>query len=169
MTQENWRNSRNWRLIPLLLALLSISAISVDRLKAHVTWLADPAREGRHAGTPGAAAAAEYISRQLKDLGCDVQMQAFGGRRQNVIGRIGTADRYILLGAHYDGQGPGMPSASDNAAGVAVVLELVRELKMKELPVSIVAVAFDDEEQGLNGSRYYTDHPPFPLDKAQAA
>src|SRR5438876_5551151 len=110
MTQENWRNSRNWRLIPLFLALLSISAISVDRLKAHVTWLADPAREGRHAGTPGAAAAAEYISQQLKEMGCEVQMQDFGGRRRNVVGKIGTADRYILLGAHYDGQGPGMPS-----------------------------------------------------------
>ena len=152
-----------------VLASLTLSAVSVDRLKAHVNWLADPAREGRHAGAPGAAAAAEYISRQLKELGCDVQMQEFGGRRQNVAGRIGAADRYILLGAHYDGQGPGMPSASDNAAGVAVVLELVRELKARELPVSLVAVAFDDEEQGLNGSRYYTDHPLYPLEKAQAA
>src|SRR5262245_45247232 len=153
----------------LVLALLSISAVSVDRLKAHVTWLADPAREGRHAGTPGAAAAAEYISQQLKELGCDVQMQDFGGRRKNVVGRIGKAERYVLLGAHYDGQGPGMPSASDNAAGVAVMLELIRELKGKELPVSMVAVAFDDEEQGLNGSRYYVDHPLYPLDQAQAA
>src|SRR5437667_5928298 len=156
-------------LASLLLALLTLSAVSADRLKAHVTWLADPAREGRYAGTPGAQAAADYIASQLKEIGCNVQMQDFGGRRRNVVGRIGTADRYILLGAHYDGQGPGMPSASDNAAGVAVVLELVRELKAKELPVSIVAVAFDDEEQGLNGSRYYSDHPLYPLDKAQAA
>jgi hypothetical protein len=102
-------------------------------------------------------------------MGCDVQMQDFGGRRKNVVGRVGTADRYILLGAHYDGQGPGMPSASDNAAGVAVVLEIMRELKSRELPVSLVAVAFDDEEQGLNGSRYYVDHPIYPLEKAQAA
>ena len=161
---------RKLSLVPaLLLAFLSISAVSVDRLKAHVTWLADPAREGRHAGMPGAVAAAEYISQQLKDLGCEVQMQDFGGRRKNVVGKIGKGERYVLLGAHYDGQGPGMPSASDNAAGVAVVLELIRELKGKELPVSLVAVAFDDEEQGLNGSRYYVDHPPYPLDKAQAA
>src|SRR5215510_2492271 len=153
----------------LVLALLSISAVPVDHLKAHVTWLADPAREGRHAGTPGAAAASEYISQQLKELGCDVQMQDFGGRRRNVVGKIGKAERYILLGAHYDGQGTGMPSASDNAAGVAVVIELIRELKGKELPVSLVAVAFDDEEQGLNGSRYFVDHPIYPLDKAQAA
>src|ERR1044071_6714886 len=100
----------------LLVALLSISAISVDHLKAHVTWLADPAREGRHAGTPGAAAAAEYISEQLKALGCEVQMQDFGGRRKNVVASTGKAERYVLLGAHYDGQGAGMPSASDNAA-----------------------------------------------------
>jgi hypothetical protein len=155
--------------LTLFLALLSISAVSVDRLKAHVTWLADSAREGRHAGSPGAAAAAEYISQQLKELGCDVQVQDFGGRRRNVVGRIGKAERYVLLGAHYDGQGPGMPSASDNAAGVAVVIELIRELKGQGLPVSLVAVAFDDEEQGLNGSRYYVDHPLYPLDQAQAA
>ena len=149
--------------------LLSISAVSVDQLKAHVTWLSDPAREGRYAGSPGAAAAADYISQQLKALGCDVQMQDFGGRRKNVVGRVGSAERYILLGAHYDGQGSGNPSASDNAAGVAVMLELVRELKTRSLPVSLVAVAFDDEEQGLNGSRFFVDHPVYPLEKAQAA
>lgn len=152
-----------------VIALLSMSAVSVDQLKAHVTWLADPARQGRHAGTPAAAAAAQYISQQLKDLGCDVQMQDFGGGRRNVVGKIGKAERYVLLGAHYDGQGSGMPSASDNAAGVAVVLELIRDLKEKELPVSLVAVAFDDEEQGLNGSRYFVDHPLYSLDNAQAA
>jgi hypothetical protein len=153
----------------LLLALLTLSAVSPDQLKAHVTWLADPAREGRYAGSAGAAAAADYIARQLKDLGCDVQMQDFGGGRRNVVGHIGKAARYLIIGAHYDGQGPGMPSASDNAAGVAVTIEILRELKSKELPVSLVAIAFDDEEQGLNGSRYYTDHPLYPLDNAQAA
>src|SRR5262245_63430991 len=45
----------------------------------------------------------------------------------------------------------------------------MRELKGQDLPVSMVAVAFDDEEQGLNGSRYYVDHPLYPLDQAQAA
>jgi hypothetical protein len=153
----------------LFLALLTLSAVSADRLKAHISWLADPAREGRYAGSPGGAAAAEYIAGQLKELGCDVQMQDFGGRRRNVVGRLGSAQRYILIGAHYDGQGPGMPSASDNAAGVAVTIEILRELKSKNLSVSVVAIAFDDEEQGLNGSRYYSDHPIYPLENAQAA
>ena len=153
----------------LLLALLTISAISADRLKATVTWLTDPAREGRYGGSPGAVAAAEYISTKFKENGFEVQTQEFGGNRRNVVARSGTAERYILIGAHYDGQGRGMPSASDNAAGVAMTLEIARELKSKELPVSVVAIAFDDEEQGLNGSRYYSDHPLYPLDKAQAA
>src|SRR6266566_4045551 len=156
-------------LVPLLVALLTLSAVSVDRLKSHVTWLTDPAREGRHSGSPGAAAAAEYVAGKFKEIGFDVQLQEFGGNRRNVVARAGTAERHILIGAHYDGQGPGMPSASDNAAGVAVMLEVSRELRSKELPVSLVAVGFDDEEQGLNGSRYYSDHPPYPLDKAQAA
>jgi hypothetical protein len=165
------RTRRNSILLALvaIVGLLSISAVTVDRLKAHVTWLSDAAREGRYAGSPGAAASAEYILQQLKELGCDVQKQDFGGGRKNVVARVGAADRYILLGAHYDGQGPGMPSASDNAAGVAVMLELVRELKSRSLPVSLVAVAFDDEEQGLNGSRFFVDHPIYPLEKAQAA
>jgi hypothetical protein len=153
----------------IFLAILSVAAVSPDRLKAHVTWLSDVDRAGRRAGTPGAAAASEYIAQQLKELGCEVQIQDFSGGRRNVVGKIGAGERYLLLGAHYDGQGPGMSSASDNAAGVAVMLELVRELKERKLPVSIVAVAFDDEEQGLNGSRYYVDHPPYPLDQVQSA
>src|SRR5687767_14047837 len=96
-------------------------------------------------------------------------MQDFGTDRRNVIAKSGTAARHILIGAHYDGQGTGMPSASDNAAGVAVALEVARELKAKRLPISIVAIAFDDEEAGLIGSRYYTDNPLYPLDQIQAA
>jgi hypothetical protein len=158
------------KLIALLfIALLTVSAISVDRLKAHVTWLSDTAREGRRAGTPGAVSAADYIAGKLRETGYETQMQDFGGNRRNVIGRFGTSDKYIVIGAHYDGQGTGHPSASDNAAGVAVVLELARELKEEPLPVSIVAIAFDDEEQGLNGSRYYVDHSPFPVENAVAA
>src|SRR5215510_13382797 len=153
----------------LLIALFTISAVSVDRLKSNVTWLADAARDGRKAGTPGARAAADYLMGKFKEMGFDVQTQDFGVDRRNIVARSGTSDKYILIGAHYDGQGTGMPSASDNAAGVAVVLELARELKGRDLPLSLVAVAFDDEEQGLNGSRYYVEHPLYPLDKVQAA
>src|SRR5262249_51790900 len=95
--------------------------------------------------------------------------QEFGGNRRNVIARLGTAPNVIVTGAHYDGQGAGYPSASDNAAGVAVLLELSRDLKTANLPVTLIMIAFDDEEQGLYGSRYFAEHPPFPLESVEAA
>jgi hypothetical protein len=153
----------------LLLAFCSISAVQPDGLHTTVAWLADPARAGRRAGQPGAVESAKYISDRFKEIGFNAQMQEFGGNRRNVIARRGEAQNYIVLGAHYDGQGAGFPSASDNAAGVAVLLELGRELSRANLPVSLVLIAFDDEEQGLNGSRYYVDHSPWPLENASAA
>ena len=152
----------------LLVALLSVSAIRVDRLQAHVLWLASPGVSGRRSGQPGAVKAAQYISDQFRHSGFDVRMQEFSDNRRNVVARYGSADRHIVIGAHYDGQA-GFPSASDNAAGVGVLIELANDLKAMNLPVSLVAIAFDDEEQGLNGSNFYVDHPIFPLEQVEAA
>jgi Zn-dependent M28 family amino/carboxypeptidase len=95
-------------------------------------------------------------------------MQEFSDDRRNVVARYGSEDRHILIAAHYDGQA-GMPAASDNAAGVAMLIELGRELRAMNLPVSLVLVAFDDEEQGLNGSTFYVENPTFPLEQISAA
>lgn len=142
---------------------------SIERIHSHVSWLADSARQGRRAGTQGAVDSANYISGQFRDSGFDVQMQEFGGNRRNVVARLGNSPKTIVAGAHYDGQGPGFPSASDNAAGTAVLLELAKSLSAAKLPVSLVLVAFDDEEQGLNGSSYFAEHPPVPLENVLAA
>ncbi len=142
---------------------------SVERLHSNVSWLSDPARQGRLAGTSGAVDSANYIAAQFREIGYDVQFQEFGGNRRNVIARLGAATNVIVAGAHYDGQGTGYPSASDNAAGVAVLLELARDLISAKLPVSLLLIAFDDEEQGLNGSRYFADHPAVPLENVESA
>ncbi len=44
-------------------------AITAEDLKAEVGWLADDAREGRMTGTPGAAAAAEWLADYFKTIG----------------------------------------------------------------------------------------------------
>jgi hypothetical protein len=152
----------------LIVAFLSVAAIPVNKLRDHVNFLASPDLAGRRSGQPGAERAAQYVFNQLQQAGFNAQMQEFGNNRRNVVGRLGSAERHILIGAHYDGQ-PGFPSASDNAAGVAILIELARDLKALNLPVSVVAIAFDDEEQGLNGSNFYVDHPIFPLDQLSAA
>jgi Zn-dependent M28 family amino/carboxypeptidase len=153
----------------LLVALLGAAAVRVDRLRSHVTFLSSADFAGRRSGQPGAVKAAQYIFDQFKQAGFDVRMQEFSDNRRNVVARLGSADRHIILGAHYDGQGSGFPSASDNAAGVAVLIELARDLQAMKLPVSLVAIAFDDEEQGLHGSNFYVDNPIFPLEQSQAA
>lgn len=42
---------------------------SADRVKADVTWLADDARQGRDAGTPGYDAAADYVAKRFAEIG----------------------------------------------------------------------------------------------------
>jgi hypothetical protein len=156
-------------IVLVLAAVLSLGAISANTLKTDVEWLADAAREGRKARTPGGSSSAEYIAERFRQIGFEVQFQDFGFSRRNVIARLGTSPTHIIIGSHYDGQGPGYPSASDNAAGIGALLELARELKSESIPVSLVMIAFDDEEQGLNGSRYYSENPILPLKDALAA
>jgi Zn-dependent M28 family amino/carboxypeptidase len=60
----------------------------------------------------------------------------------------------IIIGAHYDTV-PGTPGADDNATGVAVLLELARNLSLQPLKYPVQLVAFDMEEAGCWGSKHY--------------
>jgi len=60
----------------------------------------------------------------------------------------------IVIGAHYDTV-PGSPGADDNATGVAVLLELAREIASGPLKYPVQLVAFDMEEYGYLGSSHH--------------
>ena len=60
----------------------------------------------------------------------------------------------IVIGAHYDTV-PGSPGADDNATGVAVLLELAREIASGLLKYPVQLVAFDMEEYGYLGSSHH--------------
>lgn len=97
-------------------------------------------------------------------------------------GKGDLADEWIVMGAHIDhigmgefgsrwGSGKLHPGADDNASGTAGVLLLADLLARSydRLPAdadarSIVFIAFDAEESGLNGSRYYVNEPIAPLE-----
>ena len=151
-----------------LTTLLSAGALSPERLETDVRWLSDSLRDGRASASQGARATADYVFERFRSIGLDTEFQDIDANRRNVIGRSGTASRHIVIGAHYDGQGRGFASASDNAAGVAVMLEIARELSAVDLGVSLLFIAFDDEERGLFGSRHYVANPILPLDDALA-
>jgi hypothetical protein len=158
-------------MVPLMVCATAPAAtpVSIEGLQATVDWLTAPALLGRRSGTPGAAATADYLLEQFSQLGMDPAFQEIDQRRRNVVARIGTAPEHVIVGAHYDGQGGSNPGASDNAAGVAVLLELARDFIGTDLDVSLVFIAFDDEEQGLNGSRFYAANPVYPLSDTRAA
>ena len=89
-------------------------------------------------------------------------------------------DEYVIYSAHWDhlGRDPRLTGdqiyngAADNAAGVAVLLELAQAyqaLPAAQRPKrSILFLAVTAEEKGLLGSRYYARNPLYPLNKTLA-
>ncbi len=94
---------------------------------------------------------------------------------QNVIGYIEGStypDSFIVFSAHYDhlgqmGRDVYFPGANDNASGCAMLLNLAKHYSKPENKpkCSIAFIAFGAEEVGLLGSKFYTEHPLFPLNK----
>ncbi len=79
----------------------------------------------------------------------------------NVIGEIpggSKKDEVVMIGAHLDSW-QGGTGATDNAAGSAVMLEVMRILKTLKLPMdrTVRIALWGGEEQGLLGSRAYVN------------
>ena len=99
----------------------------------------------------------------------------------NVVALLPGARRsseYVVYSAHWDHLGtveaPGAAKiyhgAVDNASGVAGLLTIAQSFA-RTMPApdrSILFIAFTGEEDGLLGSRWYVDHPIFPLDDTVA-
>ena len=104
--------------------------------------------------------AADYIAGRLEEYGYDVQQETFAvetdagpATTRNVVGiKEGSGPGIVVVCAHYDVDGPDCPGADDNAAGVAVMLEVARALRTEPLNRSVCFIAFSGEEVGLLGS-----------------
>lgn len=93
----------------------------------------------------------------------------------NVIGLFEGSDpelrdEFVIVGAHLDHVGSQagaitFPGANDNASGVAALIEIAEALSLSRIRPerSILFIAFSAEEQGIFGSRYYSDNPVVPL------
>ena len=131
---------------------------AAQRLKHHVNILAGEIGE-RHYNIPEAyIAAANYIETAFGENGLVPYLEAFGDKSQyqNIIAEHYGAtlpDEIIVIGAHYDTVAM-TPGADDNASGVAVMLELARQIKTMQLDRSIRFIAFANEER----PHYLTDN-----------
>jgi Peptidase family M28 len=157
--------------------------------------LASDAMQGRGSGTQDELRAATYLAAELRQIGVspagdgggfiqDVSATfSFRGgpkpwHTRNVIGILNGSDpllkdQIILLTAHLDHLGIGMPvngdsiynGADDDASGCVAVLQLARALaQTKPLKRTVLFVFFGSEETGGQGNQFFLAHPPLLLD-----
>ncbi|REL29239.1 peptidase M20 [Rhodohalobacter sp. SW132] len=157
----------------------------LDQALEDVEYLASDELEGRRTGTEGNRMAQDYIENRFESLG----LQTFGesyrhlfdhtNRRTNeeftdavnLIGYIeGSAnqDRYIVVTAHYDhlgiSDGEIYNGADDNASGTGGLMAAAAYFTDNQPENSIMFIAFDAEEQGLGGARYFVENPVVSLE-----
>lgn len=85
----------------------------------------------------------------------------------NIVGYIKgktNTNQYIVIGAHYDHlgtiDGTVYNGADDNASGTSALLYLAKYFSKNAPDHNMIFVAFDAEELGLHGSKYFVKNPP---------
>ena len=128
-------------------------------------------------------AAKKYFGDQTATIDIKLKVDIGDKKRtgHNIIGYLDNgAARTVVLGAHYDHLGYGEDGnsmlrtgekaihngADDNASGTAALIELARILKnAKQKNNNYLFIAFSAEELGLNGSKFFTEHPTIDFSK----
>lgn len=144
----------------------------------------DPTRGPGVLGLQMATEHYNYVLRRLEagdevelEIDVDSRFHSEDSRAFNTVAEIvgaGKRDEVVMLGAHLDSWHAGT-GATDNAAGVAVMMEAMRILmSLEQRPARTIRVAlWSGEEQGLRGSRAYVEEHlafrPAPTDSAQLA
>lgn len=143
--------------------LSALSGPEVARMMVHVNTITEFGP--RNAGSMGHQRTRDYIATQLESLGYIVERQKaficrgiFCGTVTNVIARpVTSLDKsYVGLSAHYDTH-EGTLGAGDNAANVAILLEIARLAKQESTQIhnNIALVFTDAEEMGLLGAEAF--------------
>jgi len=117
---------------------------------------------------------------------CDVNFikQLFGSKKwingENVLGYIEGTDlkeELIIITAHYDHLGKHdsliFNGADDDGSGTVAALEIAEAFMLAKKSGngprrSVLIMPVSGEEKGLLGSKYYTDHPIYPLENTVA-
>ncbi|MEM2964277.1 MAG: M20/M25/M40 family metallo-hydrolase [Candidatus Bathyarchaeia archaeon] len=144
--------------------MFSLDQVSGERMMSYVEDLA--AFETRFALSGGANLSAEYLYSHFSALrGFNVAFHSFSLIPEdrlvglNVVAcrpSVGGSGEHVLLFAHYDSVSNdpyvSAPGADDNAAGVAVMMEVAYVMSLRDWNRTLVFVAFSGEEIGFIGS-----------------
>ncbi|WP_232510802.1 M28 family metallopeptidase [Micromonospora maris] len=152
-----------------VVSAMAVPDISLTNTKAHLQQFQTIATSNggnRRATSAGYTASVTYVYNKLVAAGFTVTRQnctsgCTSGAGPNVIADWpggGDPNSIYMFGAHLDGVSAG-PGINDNASGSATLLEIALTLAATNPSLtSRVRFAFwTDEEQGLNGSRFYAN------------
>jgi aminopeptidase S len=147
-------------------AVLAAPDISVSNVQAHLTQfnsIASSNGGNRRAGSAGYTASVSYVKGKLQAAGYTVSEQYCSSctyPSNNLIAEWpgGPADEVVMFGAHLDSVSAG-PGINDNGSGSATLLEnaLVLAAQNPTVTKKVRFAWWTDEEQGLNGSRFYVN------------
>lgn len=148
------------------------------RLIDDVRFLASDELEGRSPARPSIAKARDHVAKRMRESGIEPERQEFKfmprrGKEEltgvNFIGRIEgrskeKAGKYIVITAHYDHvgiqNGKIYNGADDNASGTAALFAIASYFKKNRPEHSLIFVALDAEEMGLQGARHFVANLP---------
>jgi Zn-dependent M28 family amino/carboxypeptidase len=154
--------------------------VNAARILQDVETLAADEMRGRGAGSPEIVKAREYVEKRFKESGLKPVGNSFlqefalktrnnseAQKGANVVGIIKgrkTPEKYIIITAHYDHvgveKGEIYNGADDNASGTAALFALAEYFNKNRPRHSMIFVAFDAEEIGLQGARHFVANLP---------
>jgi peptidase M28-like protein len=141
-----------------LAAPASAPAPKVDRFDAQGawTWLTRQVRLGpRPSGSPASRQLAAQLRAALPRGAFQDDLDL-----RNVVGFVPgrNPSRLVVVGAHYDTKDlPGFVGANDGASGTAVVVQLARTIKPRQLRPSVLFILFDGEESPAGSTNFLND------------
>ncbi|RDV16231.1 peptidase M20 [Pontibacter diazotrophicus] len=163
-----------------LLSVAQRPKLNKEQLLKDVEVLSSDTLEGRLSGTEGNKMAQAYIQQRFKQIGLTPFGQDYKQhfrleskrlvveQATNLVGYIlGKSDKAIVVTAHYDhvGQRDGeiYNGADDNASGVGALLAAASHFSKSRPEHTLIFVALDGEELGLQGANAFLETPPVPL------
>ena len=170
-----------------------MNTITPEELKTHLYIVASDENEGRDTGSKGQKRAGQYLIDQYKSNGIsypkgaenfyqkvpsEFMARAYSPKlpdSENIWAYIEGSekpDEILVISAHYDHvgmkNGEVYNGADDDGSGTVTLLEIAQAFMQAKKEGhgpkrSILFLHVTDEEHGLHGSRYYSEHPLFPV------
>ncbi len=174
------------------------NTITVAELSKHLHIIANDSMEGRNTGEPGQKKAGKYIISQYQKMGMrfpkgatdyyqkvpsEFMKSGFAPKlndSENIWTFIEGSEKpneILIISAHYDHvgikNGAVFNGADDNGSGTSALLEIAQAFNNAKKQGfgpkrSILFLHLTGEEHGLHGSRFYSEHPLFPLENTIA-